>query len=129
MSEFGRVKRLMEIISSPAHTMQDCDRKRLALLELGDMGDISAVPVLLDYIDNPLFSITAINALGKIDFGKTGGNLPEEVIRAIKIKMEKGSPYERTCAEDTLNKIKDDKKMHCPESPEKPAPARKKIRT
>ena len=128
MSEFGKVKHLMEIINSSATTMQDRDRRRAAIRELGDIGDVAAVPVLLDNINNPIFSITVMDALGKMDFKQTDEKLPG-VITAIRRKKEVGSPYERICATNALDRLMDDKKFQRPENPWKHVTVRRKIRT
>ena len=128
MTEVGKVNKLMKTAGSPATTMQECDRKRGALLELGNIGNIAAVPVLLSNINNPIFSITVMDALEKIDFKQTETELPR-VIEALETKIKDGSEYEQVCAKTVLEKLEKQKNVrefHHPKTPEGQVRARKK---
>ncbi len=88
MVELGRVRTLIRLIESPsAGTLQDMDRKRSAVLELGNIGDETAVPTLLEAIDNYMLSNSVINALAKIRFTSTDETLVFEVIRTLQDKI------------------------------------------
>ena len=105
MLELGRIKSLIRVLNEPANTMQECDRKRVAILQLGDLGDESAVHPLLGFINENIYSITAIAAIGKLRYvnSKEGDIL--FIVDKLAEKVENGSYYESINAIDALKKI------------------------
>ena len=85
--------------------MQECDRKRVAILQLGDIGDESALHPLLGFINEDIYSITAISAIGKLRYVHSNDNDILAIIDKLADKVENGSYYESISAIDAINKI------------------------
>lgn len=105
MIELGRVRQLLRILGEPANSMQECDRKRVAILELGNLGDESAVHPLLDFVDQDIFAISAIHAISKLKFVNSSEKELLNVVDKLGNKAENGSAYESVNAIEALRKI------------------------
>jgi len=105
MIELGRIKSLIRVLSEPANTMQECDRKRVAILQLGDIGDESAVHPLLNFVDEDIYSITAISAIGKLRYVNSKDKDIIFIVDKLAEKAENGSYYESINAIYALSKI------------------------
>jgi len=105
IKEIGRIRNLLRDLNEPAETMQECDRKRVVILQLGDLGDESAVHPLLDFIDQDIYSATAISAIGKLKYVHLKDRDMFGIIDKLADKVENGSSRESANAMQTLKRI------------------------
>lgn len=109
MKEIGRVKSLMRDLNEPATTMQECDRKRMIILQLGDIGDSYAAYPLLEFLSWDIYSASAITAIGRLRYADCPDEYVTGIIEKLKDKLDKGSPYNSSNIIIALGRIAEEK--------------------
>jgi HEAT repeat protein len=106
MKDYERIISLIRIIEGPSNgTRRDCDKKRVAVSQLGILGDETALPTLLDAVENYTLCEAAIYAIGRIRFERASDNNIKGIISVLERKINDGTTYQRSAAINTLLNI------------------------
>lgn len=107
MSELGYINSLIKMVydDALAHSLQGYDKKRAAIMELGNIGDITVLPVLFDAVEDVLLRSAAITAIGKIKFSAENEADAMQAIDVLERVMDNCTEFQYEISRTALKNI------------------------